>query len=206
MQQADQAGLEPPDLEPLDSDQMPRRGLAHQADGSPTAKSQTNHRSAEGFAYTDPDRHIMKGNGEMMQVYNCQAVVNGAHRWSAHSPTPEHPRPPSSPTLPIGVTTTRRSVLRHRQMPTSPPAAFARPTATGLKRPKDLVLKRRMARKLRINKGREVYAKRKTIPDPVFGQTNETRGLRCFLLRALEKVNGEWTLWGITHKGASLPP
>jgi hypothetical protein len=84
-------------------------------------------------------------------------------------------------------------------MPTSPPAAFARPTATGLKRPKDLVLKRRMARKLRINKGREVYAKRQTIPEPVFGQTKETRGLRRFLLRALEKVNGEWMLWGTTH-------
>jgi hypothetical protein len=48
-----------------------------------------------------------------------------------------------------------------------------------------------MARKLRKKAGREIYAKRKTIVEPVFGQTEEGRGLRRFLLRGLEKVNGE---------------
>jgi hypothetical protein len=33
----------------------------------------------------------------------------------------------------------------------------------------------------------------------VFGQTKEARGLRRFLLRGLEKVNSEWTIWGMTH-------
>jgi hypothetical protein len=33
----------------------------------------------------------------------------------------------------------------------------------------------------------------------IFGQTKESRGLRRFLLRGLEKVNGEWLLWGTTH-------
>jgi hypothetical protein len=42
-------------------------------------------------------------------------------------------------------------------------------------------------------------AKRKTIVEPVFGQTKEARGLRRFLLRGLTKVNGEWLLWGMTH-------
>ena len=56
-----------------------------------------------------------------------------------------------------------------------------------------------MARKLRTKKGREIYAKRKTIPEPVFGQTKEGRGLRRFLMPGLEKVNGEWTLWSTTH-------
>jgi hypothetical protein len=51
MEKAQLAGLEPTDLEPLESDQRPRRGLAHQADATPTAKTQRNHRSAEGFAY-----------------------------------------------------------------------------------------------------------------------------------------------------------
>ena len=27
----------------------------------------------------------------------------------------------------------------------------------------------------------------------------EARGLRRFLLRGLEKVNSEWTIWGMTH-------
>ncbi len=41
------------------------------------------------------------------------------------------------------------------------------PTTTG-RIPKNLDLKGRMARKLRTKKGREIYAKRKTIPEPVF--------------------------------------
>jgi hypothetical protein len=47
--------------------------------------------------------------------------------------------------------------------------------------------------------GKEIYARRKTIVEPVFGQAKEGRGLRRFLLRGLEKVNGEWLLWGTTH-------
>jgi len=56
-----------------------------------------------------------------------------------------------------------------------------------------------MARKLRKKKGKEIDARRKTTVEPVFGQTKEARGLRRFLLRGLEKVNGEWLLWGTTH-------
>ena len=48
-----------------------------------------------------------------------------------------------------------------------------------------------MARKLHKKEGQEIYAKRKTIVEPVFGQTKEARGLA--------KVNGEWMLWGTTH-------
>jgi hypothetical protein len=44
MEKAELAGLDPPDLEPLGSDQMPRPGLAHKADGTPTAKTQRNYR------------------------------------------------------------------------------------------------------------------------------------------------------------------
>ncbi|MFN9644160.1 MAG: transposase, partial [Cyanobacteriota bacterium] len=73
------------------------------------------------------------------------------------------------------------------------------PPATKGRIPKNLDLKERMARKLRTKKGREVYGKRKTIPEPVFGQTKEVRGLRRFLMRGLEKVNGEWALWCTTH-------
>ena len=65
--------------------------------------------------------------------------------------------------------------------------------------PKSQPAGRSTARKLRTKKGREVYAKGKTIPEPVFGQTKEVRGLRRFLMRGLEKVNGEWTLWCTTH-------
>jgi len=55
-------------------------------------------------------------------------------------------------------------------------------------------------RRCNLDAGHEIYAKRKTIPEPVFVQTKEARGLQRFLLRGLAKVNGEWTLWGTTHK------
>ena len=64
---------------------------------------------------------------------------------------------------------------------------------------KDADAKTRMARKLRSKKGSKIYARRKVIVEPVNGQIKEGRGLRRFLLRGLEKVNGEWHLIAATH-------
>ena len=50
----------------------------------------------------------------------------------------------------------------------------------------------RMRRKLRTKRGRECYALRKVLPEPVFGQIKQARGFRQFLLRGLDKVSGEW--------------
>ena len=47
--------------------------------------------------------------------------------------------------------------------------------------------------KLQTRRGRQRYALRKTV-EPVFGQIKQGRGFRQFLLRGLEKVNGEWSL------------
>ena len=57
----------------------------------------------------------------------------------------------------------------------------------------------RMMRKLQTGAGRAVYAARKTIVEPVFGQIKEARGFRHFLLRGLTKVRGEWALVCLTH-------
>ncbi|GAG40647.1 unnamed protein product, partial [marine sediment metagenome] len=65
--------------------------------------------------------------------------------------------------------------------------------------PKDLTAKQRMARKLRTKKGRETYAKRKGMIEPIFGQIKQARGFRQFLLRGLAKVRGEWSLICMTH-------
>jgi len=65
--------------------------------------------------------------------------------------------------------------------------------------PRDADAKTRMARKLRSKKGSKIYAQRKTIVEPVNGQIKEARGLRRFLLRGLEKVDGEWHLIAATH-------
>ena len=59
--------------------------------------------------------------------------------------------------------------------------------------------KARVARKLRSKAGSAIYAQRKAIMEPVNGQIKEARGLRRFLLRGLEKVDGEWHLIAATH-------
>jgi hypothetical protein len=69
---AESAGVEPPDLEPLSADAMPRRGLARKADGTPTAKTQRN--------FTDPDSHLMQSGGSHLQGYNCQLAVDSDHQ------------------------------------------------------------------------------------------------------------------------------
>jgi hypothetical protein len=57
----------------------------------------------------------------------------------------------------------------------------------------------RMRRKLQNKTGAAIYATRKTVVEPVFGQIKEARGFRRFLLRGLKKVQGEWSLICLTH-------
>ena len=60
--------------------------------------------------------------------------------------------------------------------------------------PKDLTVQEKMARKLRTKKGREIYSKRKSVVEPVFGQIKRARGFVQFSLRGLEKMRGEWAI------------
>ena len=53
--------------------------------------------------------------------------------------------------------------------------------------------------KLQTPGGRAVYAKRKAIVEPVFGQIKDSRGFRRFLLRGLRQVVAEWALICLTH-------
>jgi len=57
----------------------------------------------------------------------------------------------------------------------------------------------RMRRKLQTKMGAAIYSRRKTIVEPVFGQIKQARGFRQFLLRGLEKVQGEWAMICLTH-------
>jgi hypothetical protein len=59
--------------------------------------------------------------------------------------------------------------------------------------------KERMAEKVRSPEGRALYARRKVIVEPVFGQIKEVRGFRRFLLRGLDNIRGEWCLVCLTH-------
>ena len=57
----------------------------------------------------------------------------------------------------------------------------------------------RMKRKLQTKVGKAIYAARKCVVEPVFGQIKQARGFRQFLLRGKEKVKGEWALVCLTH-------
>lgn len=57
----------------------------------------------------------------------------------------------------------------------------------------------RMRRKLKTKAGKAVYAARKAIVEPVFGQIKQARGFRQFLLRGIARVRGEWALVCLTH-------
>ena len=65
--------------------------------------------------------------------------------------------------------------------------------------PKGATCVDRMRRKLQTKAGKAIYAARKGIVEPVFGQIKQARGFRQFLLRGLAKVQGEWALLCVTH-------
>ncbi|MBM5794321.1 MAG: IS1182 family transposase [Cyanobacteria bacterium K_DeepCast_0m_m1_088] len=211
---AEDAGLQPPDLEPLACDAMPRRGLARKADGTPTKKTQRN--------FTDADSHLMQSGGSYLQGYNCQLAVDSDHQVivavgvSNQPPDVEHLEPmlqriattagalPEVMTLDAGYWSEDNAsrcenlgidayIATGRLPHGQPPPPQRGPL------PRDADAKIRMARKLRSKKGSAIYAQRKAIVEPVNGQIKEGRGLRRFLLRGLEKVDGEWHLIAATH-------
>ena len=56
-----------------------------------------------------------------------------------------------------------------------------------------------MARKLRTRRGREAYARRKVLAEPVIGQIKHARGFRQFFRRGVDKVSEEWALVCTAH-------
>jgi hypothetical protein len=62
-----------------------------------------------------------------------------------------------------------------------------------------VTVQERMAAKIRTPAGKALYARRKVIVEPVFGQIKEARGFRRFLLRGLATIRGEWRLVCLTH-------
>ena len=66
------------------------------------------------------------------------------------------------------------------------------------RKPKNLSPREEMERKLLTKAGKETYKLRGSTIEPVFGQMS-TRGLNRFLLRGVEKVKAEWSLWCTCH-------
>ncbi len=211
---ATEAGLGPPDLEVLEVEAMPRRGLARKADGTPMCKSQRN--------FTDADSHLMKSDGHYIQGYNCQLAVDSDHQVivatgvSNQAPDVEHLGPmvqriaatagalPEVLTTDAGYWSEANAELCAEQGIDAYIATGCLPHGQPLppKRgpmPRYADAKAQMARKLRSKAGSAIYAQRKAIVEPVNGQIKETRALRRFLLRGIEKVDAEWHLIAATH-------
>lgn len=53
---------------------------------------------------------------------------------------------------------------------------------------------RKMAHRLKTQRGKELYALRKQIPEPVFGIIKSVMGFRQFMLRGFDNTRGEWNL------------
>ena len=80
--------------------------------------------------------------------------------------------------------------LKHNEQ--VPPRPRGRP-------PNGLTVKERMARQLRTKKGRETYAERKWISEPVFGQIKRGLGFVQFLLNGIDKMRSEWRMVCTAH-------
>ncbi len=65
--------------------------------------------------------------------------------------------------------------------------------------PKDATPRQRMARKLKTKKGRAVYARRKVIVEPVFGQLQTVQDAKRLLIRGEEAARAQWRFHCTVH-------
>ena len=180
--------------------------------GVPDDKAQRN--------FTDAESRIMPGPGgrDFLQAYNCQAVVDHAHqvivaaRATNQSSDKQQAAAMMQETIdnvgavPREVSAdagyySAKAVDDLQALGVDPFVAPEQtrhgrvvPPAPRGRIPRHLSPRDRMRRKLRTKRGRQRYALRMETVEPVFGQIKAGRGFRQFLLRGLEKVNGEWSL------------
>ena len=203
-------------LDENDKPLPPRGGRALKTPhGTPNPKAQRN--------FTDPESKIMKmGNKSFDQAYNCQAAVDSkaqiivARKATNASNDKQQLEPmveqieenlkakPKKLSADAGyysqdnVTYLRSEEIDDYLCPHRLKHGTPKPQARG-RTPKDISFIDLIRRKLLTKKGRVTYGLRKQIVEPVFGQMKQGRGLRQFLLRGLEKIDAEWSLWCTTH-------
>ena len=180
--------------------------------GVPDDKTQRN--------FTDAESRIMPGPGgrDFQQAYNCQAVVDHAHqvivaaRATNQSSDKQQAAAMMQETIdnvgavPREVSAdagyySAKAVDELYALGVDPFVAPEQtrhgrvvPPAPRGRIPKRLSPRDRMRRKLQTKRGRQRYALRMETVEPVFGQIKAGRGFRQFLMRGLEKIQGEWSL------------
>jgi len=177
------------------------------------------------YNFTDPESRIMKGPDGFVQAYNAQMAVNEQQLIVGQAVTQEtndkqqlvpmitivEKQSGDTPTqlladagycsdanLAAVADTTIDAYIstrkqKHGERPGRPGPCPRGPL------PKTATRVDRMSRKLHTKAGAAVYAARKAIVEPVIGQIKQARGFRQFLLRGIEKVQGEWSLVCTTH-------
>ena len=192
------------------SEQAEAAGRKHP--GVPDDKAQRN--------FTDTESRIIPAPGgkDFLQAYNCQAVVDSAHQVivaeRATNQTSDKQQAASMMeetidnvgAVPREVSAdagyySAKAVDELYALGVDPFVAPEQtrhgrvvPPAPRGRIPSHLSSRDRMRRKLQTRRGRQRYALRMQTVEPVFGQIKQGRGFRQFLLRGLEKVNGEWSL------------
>jgi DDE family transposase len=185
------------------------------------------------YNFTDPESRIMMGPDGFMQGYNAQAAVESTAQLIVGQ-TVTAAANDKEQLLPMLEKMEQQSGQRpeailadsgycsEKNLELLEAAAESGPRVTGYiatgkqkhgeyrqpcprgPLPKDATRVERMKRKLQTKAGKAVYAARKTIVEPVFGQIKHARGFRQFLLRGIEKVRAEWSLVCLTHNVLKL--
>lgn len=173
--------------------------------------------------FTDPESRIMKGPDGFVQAYNAQIAVEPVLQLIVGQAVTQQTNDKKQ-LLPMIARVKQQSGRKVREALADSgycseenlrAAAKERVdlyVATGKQKhhqapqpcprgpiPKSATLVERMKRKLMTVGGRAVYARRKTIVEPVFGQIKQAQGFRQFLLRGYRKVQGEWALVCTSH-------
>ena len=179
------------------------------------------------YNFTDPESRIMKGPDGFVQAYNVQIAVDERQLIVGQSVTQE--TNDKKQLLPMITTIAQQSGMTPPQLladagycseanvtaisDTTIDAYISTRKQKHGERPgpcprgplpKTATMVDRMSRKLHRKAGAAVYAARKGIVEPVFGQIKQARGFRQFLLRGFEKVQGEWSLVCTTHNMLKL--
>lgn len=181
--------------------------------GSPPDRAQRN--------FTDPDSRIQPVRAGVIQGYNAQIAVDGAHQIIIAQRLQTNPadRRGLKPLLTaaraaLGANPkevsgdagfcdeTNLAHLARRRVAGYLAAARARHTqshAAGSRQWPAGSRMAAMATKLKRAARRSRYRLRKQIVEPVFGQIKHVRGFRQFLLRGLDKVRAEWAMICTVH-------
>jgi transposase len=180
------------------------------------------------YNFTDPESRIMKGADGFVQGYNAQAAVEpglglivgqlvtqAANDKEQLQPMVEaieqqSGQRPEAILADSGYCSEEN--LTYLESAEQPERQIAAYVATGKQKhgerrqpcprgplPAGATRVDRMKRKLQTKAGKAVYAARKCVVEPVFGQIKQARGFRQFVLRGIQKVKGEWALVCLTH-------